>query len=1005
MARKVLLEGGYTFTPSTRTVVINKAVPRETLALITNVTTNQVIYNFSDPSLRATSYTVSSSGATNTTTVVLNYNTAGMASTDRLSIVVDEYVEQMIPAETVLDPVNKLRISSPQSLIDTDFEYGAQSTKWESVALVNNRPAFFEAQSPLTNVTAITMAAGARVVTVSTTTPPAVGTPVFVRDTNLPFANGNFIVESVVAGTSFSYTARSANYTSVTNLFDASKTVVTTGSFYTGAAIGGAPTLSVNGLAVTVTTTVPHGLMPGNEIAVVGITGTNPPNGNHYVSTVLSPTQFVYYANPAAGTPSGLTASSALIYPRPQSQVLHRPFDGGVMFATNSSSNNVSQSRQTRRYFRYQSGKGLQISSGTILRPYATVDQITSSGTTVTVRTRESHGIQPGVQVTVAGCLESAYNGTFTVTSCPRFNTFTYTAATTPSASPASGDPTVSVVGWWGAKNRLGAFDQQNGVFWEFDGQQLFAVRRSSVFQMGGRISVNVNSNTVTQTDAEYPTSFSRQLRVGDWVAIRGQAYKVLDIASDTSMTISPSYRGTSNVAFGTITKMVETKVPQSQFNLDRLDGTGPSGYNIDLSRMQMFYVDYSWYGAGFIRWGVRGPEGDVIYCHKMANNNVNSEAYMRSGNLPGRYETVNESPVTLLTSTLSNTETSAINVTSTAEFPSSGTLIVRNGTTYEGINYTGKTATTFTGLTRGQAGSAVSGVSTTWASGSVTGTVSSAAGIQVGQRVHSTNNPQAVPEGTFVTGVSGTTITLNEAVTSANPTLIFAPIGATASTFTFSTTAQTAVELAMPGFAPSISHWGTSAIMDGRFDDDKSLVFTFGTTAGTTIAAGASAAVMSIRLAPSADNGIGGPFGAREVVNRMQLQLQTLGITHSGTAQPLLVTCVLNGTPSTATAWTNAIGNAAGQNSSLAQIASYAGGSTTVSGGEVAGGFFVQGTDRLDLSTVRDLGNSILGGGGANANSQIYPDGPDTMTIVVRNLGAASTTVFARLGWTEAQA
>lgn len=1005
MARKVLLEGGYTFTPSTRTVVINKAVPRETLALITNVTTNQVIYNFSDPSLRATSYTVSASGASNTTTIVLNYNTSGMSATDRLSIVVDEYVEQMIPAETVLDPVNKLRISSPQSLIDTDFEYGAQSTKWESVALVNNRPGFFEAQSPLTNVTAITMAAGARVVTVSTTTPPAVGTPVFVRDTNLPFANGNFIVESVVAGTSFSYTARSTNYTSVTNLFDSSKTVVTPGLFYTGAAIGGAPTLAVNGLAVTVTTTVPHGLMPGNEIAVVGITGTNPPNGNHYVATVLSPTQFVYYANPAAGTPSGLTASSALIYPRPQSQVLHRPFDGGVMFATNSSSNNVSQSRQTRRYFRYQSGKGLQISSGTILRPYATVDQITSSGTTVTVRTREAHGIQPGIQVTISGCLESAYNGTFTVTSCPRFNTFTYTAATTPTASPASGDPTVSVVSWWGAKNRLGAFDQQNGVFWEFDGQQLFAVRRSSVFQLGGRISVNVNSNTVTQTDAEYPTSFAKQLRIGDWVSIRGQAYKVLDIASDTSLTISPSYRGSSNVAFGTMTKMIETKIPQSQFNLDRLDGTGPSGYNIDLSRMQMFYVDYSWYGAGFIRWGVRGPEGDVIYCHKMANNNVNSEAYMRSGNLPGRYETVNESPVTLLTSTLSNTETNAINVTSTAEFPSSGTLIVRNGTTYEGINYTGKTATTFTGLTRGQAGSAVSGVSTTWASGSVTGTVSSAAGIQVGQRVHSTNNPQAVPEGTFVTGVSGTTITLNEAVTSANPTLIFAPIGATASTFTFSATAQTAVELAMPGFAPSISHWGTSAIMDGRFDDDKSLVFTFGTTAGTAIAAGASAAIMSIRLAPSADNGIGGAFGAREVINRMQLQLQTLGITHSGTAQPLLVTCVLNGTPSTATAWTNALGGAAGQNSSLAQIASYAGGSTTITGGEVAGGFFVQGTDRLDLSTVRDLGNSILGGGGANANTQIYPDGPDTMTIVVRNLGNASTTVFARLGWTEAQA
>ena len=267
--------------------------------------------------------------------------------------------------------------------------------------------------------------------------------------------------------------------------------------------------------------------------------------------------------------------------------------------------------------------------------------------------------------------------------------------------------------------------------------------------------------------------------------------------------------------------------------------------------------------------------------------------------------------------------------------------------------------------------------------------------------------NPNAVPEGTFVTAINGTTITLNEAVTSANPTMIFAAIGATTGqAFTYSATAPTTVELAFPSFSPALSHWGTAAIMDGKFDDDKSLVFTFGQTAGTAIAAGATAALISIRLAPSADSGQIGAFGAREVINRMQLKLQSLGITVSGTAQPLLVTCILNGVPSTSTAWTNAIGNATGvQNSSLAQVASYAGGSTSVAGGEVAGGFFVQGTDRLDLSTVRDLGNSILGGGGPNSNTQIYPDGPDTMTILVRNLGAASATVFARLGWTEAQA
>jgi hypothetical protein len=1007
MARKVLLETGYTFTASSRTIVIPRIIRRDRLALITNTTANQVIYNFSDPSLRATAYTTSPVGAAGTTTIVLNYNTTTMSNADTLQIIIDEYDEKFTPAEAFTDPVSKLRVSQPQSLIDTDFEYGQQTTKWENLALVNNRPWAFENQTILSNVTAITMSAGARVVTVATATPPAVGTPIFVRDTNLLFANGNFIVETVSAGVNFTYSARSANYTSITALYDASKTIVTAGTLYSQSAIGAAPTLTVTGtdLRVQVTTTIPHGLMPGNEIAVTGITGTNPPNGNFTVSSVTSPTVFAYFANPAVGNPASLVATSALVYVRPTSLFLHRPFDGGVMFGSNSASPNVSSIRQTRRQFRYQSGKGLQISSGTLMRPYSTIDQLTSSGATVTVRTREAHNIQPGATIVVTGAVETAYNGTFTVTSAPRYNTFTYTAGSTPSATPASGDPVVAVSTWSGAKTRLGAFDNQNGVFWEYDGTVLYAVRRSSTLQIGGRVSVTAGSSTVTQTDAEYPTSFAKQLRVGDWISLRGQSYKIINIASDTSMTINPPYRGAANVTFGTVTKMVETKVAQSAFNIDRLDGTGPSGFNLNLSTMQMFFIDYSWYGAGTIRWGIRGTDGNVIYCHRMANNNVNSEAYMRSGNLPARYETTTESPVTFLTATLAQAATS-MTVNNTADFPSSGTLIVRNGTTTEGINYTGKTTTTFTGLTRGQAGSAVAGVTTTWTSGAVSGTVSSATGIQIGQRVFSATSPSPVPDGTFVTGVSGTTITLNEAVTAANPNLIFAPMGATDTAFTFSATAPTSVELAYPTFSPSVSHWGTAAIMDGRFDDDKSLVFTFGTPSATTVAAGASIALMSIRVAPSVDNGQIGNFGAREIVNRMQLKLDSFGFVQTGTAQPLLVTLVLNGTPSSSTAWTNAVGNNTAQNSSLAQIASYAGGTTTVSGGEVAGGFFTGGvTDRIDLTEVRDLGNSILGGGGANANTDIYPNGPDTMTVLVRNLGAASASVFGRLGWTEAQA
>lgn len=120
-----------------------------------------------------------------------------------------------------------------------------------------------------------------------------------------------------------------------------------------------------------------------------------------------------------------------------------------------------------------------------------------------------------------------------------------------------------------------------------------------------------------------------------------------------------------------------------------------------------------------------------------------------------------------------------------------------------------------------------------------------------------------------------------------------------------------------------------------------------------------------------------------------------------------LLVTAVLNGIPSTTTAWTNAAaGSLTAVNSSLAQVASYAGLGTTVSGGETIAGFYVSGTDSLDLSKLRDLGNSILGGGAANSNTQIYPDGPDTLTFVVQNLGGSgSTDVLGRISWKEAQA
>jgi hypothetical protein len=999
--------------------------------------------------------------------------------------------------ENSFDSVNKLRTANPQALIDTDFEYGMQISKWENLGLSNNRPFAFPSSNQVPNITGINIPTSSRVVTVTTSAPHGLsaGASISVQDTYLSLSNGNFIIDTVPTNTTFTYTSRALNIGSITSVLDVNKTAIYAGTVYTNARIGGDLTLSYEGRAVTVTTTVPHGLSLGSEIAVFGITAsTNAPNGSFHVARIVDADTFVYYAQ---SIPTGtLGGDEPTLYVRPQAQFLHRPFDGGVIFTANATSNNQQAIRQTRRYFRYQSGKGIQISSGTVLKPNLSVESLTAGGTApgggalaanvITVQTKEQHNLQPGSVIKIFGADQPDYNGEYTIVEILGYNLFQIIAPTAPLEAKASGNYYATIDTWYGCSNKIGMFDEQNGAFFEFDGTTLYAVRRSSTYQLSGRITVTNGSNTVTQTNVAFPTNMAKQLSPGEFVVIRGQSYRVESIASNTSMTISPSYRG-ATADYATFAKTVDFKIPQSEWNLDTLDGLGPSGYNVDLTKMQMFYIDYSWYGAGFIRWGLRGVDGNITYVHKMANNNVNAEAYMRSGNLPARYESNTFAKTTKITANVS-TIAVTLPVVSTEGFADTGTLLIRSGSVYEYVNYTGKTATTFTGLTREKSGVGVEdeeapdAINITIPAGSNIGTVATTTGIQVGQRVI---HP-SFPNNTYVAEIDGAQIKFNTAVLVSNPTaVIFSPMSSgQAQSFSFSTNQPISVEQAFPTFSASVSHWGTSVIMDGGFDDDKSLVFTFGQTQRTTIPAspaspiaktatgtagtrvmtvntntslvtgmqvkgvgvaletlvtriddttiylslpltdnlsttavtfegGNTKALFSIRVAPSVDNGISANFGKRELINRMQLLLRSVGVLTSTENANLLVTAIINGTPTSSTEWSNIIKNSTIlTNSSLSQIADYSlsaldedSNETIILGGEITGGFYVQGTSSIDLATVRDLGNSILGGGELYADTNVYPDGPDVLSIVVTNLGEDPVDVLGLLSWTEAQA
>jgi hypothetical protein len=141
-----------------------------------------------------------------------------------------------------------------------------------------------------------------------------------------------------------------------------------------------------------------------------------------------------------------------------------------------------------------------------------------------------------------------------------------------------------------------------------------------------------------------------------------------------------------------------------------------------------------------------------------------------------------------------------------------------------------------------------------------------------------------------------------------------------------------------------------------------------------------------------------------------MQLTLRQMDIVATGSAAIFRVELVLNGRigGSGAGAFVSAGG------SSLAQVATHAVATpfTTVTGGETILSFFVYTPSvvQQDLNLVRDLGNSILGGGlnntVPNSTVNLFPDGPDVVTIRVTNVSAVTTnTIASRLSWTEAQA
>jgi hypothetical protein len=86
---------------------------------------------------------------------------------------------------------------------------------------------------------------------------------------------------------------------------------------------------------------------------------------------------------------------------------------------------------------------------------------------------------------------------------------------------------------------------------------------------------------------------------------------------------------------------VVNTPVVQASWNVDKMDGSGPSGITLDLTKAQILFMDLEWLGVGTVRIGFV-INGNFYVCHKFHHANIIATTYITTASLPLRYEITN---------------------------------------------------------------------------------------------------------------------------------------------------------------------------------------------------------------------------------------------------------------------------------------------------------------------------------------------------------------------------
>ncbi len=213
-----------------------------------------------------------------------------------------------------------------------------------------------------------------------------------------------------------------------------------------------------------------------------------------------------------------------------------------------------------------------------------------------------------------------------------------------------------------GYTQRAGFFTQEQALQVGFDGENFGILRQNGgkahieyftltgAASSGGNITLTLNgiayvvpvTNASIGINAAEISEYFQANYSGAWIVEHCDG-----VVHFVSTSVGPnagsfSYTDTDTTGLtGTLSTVqtgvvhTDTWIYQANFNIDKLDGTGPSGMTIDPTKLNVYQINFRWLGAGELRFAIENPlNGNVIFFHHIHYTNQNTDVHLDNPSL-----------------------------------------------------------------------------------------------------------------------------------------------------------------------------------------------------------------------------------------------------------------------------------------------------------------------------------------------------------------------------------